>query len=507
MKKNKIMDFFSALGRSLMMPIAALAACGLLLGLTAALLKPQIIEVLPFLGNSVITYILTTLKSISNVVFTLIPVLFAISISFGMVKEDKEIAAFAGFIGYYTFLVSSASMINSGFMDFSALKISSILGVETVDMGAIAGILTGLIVAALHNRFHRISLPVAIAFYGGKRFVAIIVILVMALAGQLAPILWEPISAGINALGSAIGNAGLLGVFSFGFLERLLIPTGLHHVLNGIFRTTAVGGSFEGVEGCLNIFLQFFDKVDYQSMAEFTKFLAQGKMPFMLFGLPAGAIAIYKTTPREKKGKVKALLIAGVAACVVSGITEPLEFSFMFIAPLLYLFHSIMGGLAFLLMSALDVIIGNTGGGLIDFVIWGILQPGSHWYWVLVVGPFYAAAYYFAFHWYFSKKQISIDVAADEEDPADASLSISEKEHVLALKIIEGLGGFDNIITVNNCISRLRVDVKDMRLIQEDLLKKSGSMGIVKPSETHLHVIYGPKVEKIADAVREVLKY
>lgn len=506
MRKNKIMDFFSALGRSLMMPIAALAACGIVLGLSSALMKPQVLEAAPFLSQAVVAFIITTINKVSGVVFTLIPVLFAISISFGLAKEDKEVAAFAGFIGYYTFLVSSACMINTGFMDFSALKISAILGVETVDMGAIAGIITGIMTAAIHNKYHKITFPVAISFYGGKRFVAIAVILSVTVVGLIAPIVWEPVSSAIDSLGGFIADSGLFGVFSFGFLERLLIPTDLHHVLNGIFRTTSIGGVYQGVEGCLNIFLQFVDKVDISELQPYTQFLGQGKMPFMMFGLPAAAYAIYKTSPKEKKGKVKALMIAGVAASVVSGITEPLEFAFMFIAPALYLFHAIMGGISFMLMSAFGVIIGNTGGGLIDFFIWGVFQPGSNWYWVLVIGPVFAIIYYYAFKWYFTKKNLSIDVAEDDETEVEG-VSLDEKQKQLAATIIEGLGGFDNIVNVNNCISRLRVDVKDMALVDETKLKKTGSMGIVKPSETHIHVIYGPKVEAIAASVREVLKY
>lgn len=192
MNKNKVMNFFSTLGSSLMMPHAALAACGILLGLTGALLKTQVIEALPFLETPVIFYILNTLKTIAGVVFTLIPVLFAMSISLGMAKEDKGIAAFAGFVGYYTFLVSAGAMINSGFFDFASLQVTSILGVETIDMGAIAGIMTGIIVAALHNKYHKVQFPVAIAFYGGKRFVTIVVILVMALIGQIARLFGNP---------------------------------------------------------------------------------------------------------------------------------------------------------------------------------------------------------------------------------------------------------------------------------------------------------------------------
>lgn len=506
-KKTKIMDFFSALGRSLLMPIAALAACGIFLGLSSALMKAQVQEAVPFLSQGFVYFIIFTINKVSGVVFTLIPVLFAISIAFGMVKEEKEIAAFAGFIGYYTFLVASAAMINSGFMDFSALRIANILGVETMDMGAVAGIAIGLIAAWLHSKYHKITFPVAISFYGGKRFVALAVMLASTVFGLIAPFIWEPVSIAINSLGDAISAAGIFGVFGYGFLERLLIPTGLHHVLNGIFRTTAIGGVYEGVEGCLNIFLQFVDKVDISELAPFTTFLGQGKMPMMMFGLPAAALAIYRTSPEEKKPKVKALMIAGVAASIVSGITEPLEFAFMFVAPQLFLFHAVMGGVSFASMAALKVVIGNTGGGLIDYLIWGVFQPGSHWYWVIVVGIPFAFIYYYVFKTYLTKKQISIEVAeSDDEGEGPAALSLDDQQKAKSYRIIEGLGGFDNIVEVNNCLTRLRVDLVDPSKVREDILKKTGSNGFIRPSEKHIQVVYGPKVEGIAANVRECLK-
>lgn len=506
-KKNKIMDFFSALGRSLLMPIAALAACGIVLGLTSALMKAQVQEAVPFLAQTYVYFIISTLNKVSNVVFTLIPVLFSISIAFGLAKEEKEIAAFAGFIGYYTFLVASSCLIGAGFMDFSALKISNILGVETLDMGAVAGIIIGLVTAKVHNKYHKITFPVAISFYGGKRFVAIAVIMISAVIGLIAPIVWSPISMAINGLGGAISAAGLAGVFGYGFLERLLIPTGLHHVLNGLFRTTAIGGVYEGVEGCLNIFLQFIDKVDISELAPYTVFLGQGKMPMMMFGLPGAALAIYRTAPAEKKQKVKALIIAGVAASVVSGITEPLEFAFMFVAPQLFVFHAVMGGISFMSMAALHVIIGNTGGGLIDYLIWGVFQPGSHWYWVIVVGIPFAVIYYNVFKWYLTKKNISIEVADEDEETAPASGAVmGEQQMAQAYRIIEGLGGSANIKEANNCLTRLRVDIADASLVREDVLKKTGAMGFIRPSETHIQVVYGPKVEAIAANVRECLR-
>ena len=506
--KSKIMDFFSALGRSLMLPIATLAAVGLVMGITAALTKAQVQEALPFLTNTAVLYILNTIKTITSQIFNLIPVMFAICLSLGLAKKDKEIAAFAGFIGYFTLLISASLIIKSEFFNFSSLKLSNILGVEnTIEMGAIAGILTGLVVSALHNKFYNVEFPVAIAFYGGKRFVAIVSIAAMALIGQLAPFVWVPVSSIISSMGQVIVSLGHGGVFVFGFLERILIPTGLHHILNSVFRTTSVGGVYEGVEGCLNIFYQFFDTVDIEVLKPFTAFLGQGKMPFMMFGLPAAALAIYKTTPKEKKAKVKALMIAGVAACVVSGITEPLEFAFMFIAPPLFVFHSIMAGISFGLMSLLGAGIGHTGGGVIDFIVYGVMVPGSRWYLVLLIGPVLSVSYYFAFKWYLTRKQISIDV---NEDFMEENSSVKNEEgsgDMVTGQIIEGLGGFENILTVNNCISRLRVDLKDMSLVNEKLLKSTGAMGIAKPSENHIHVIYGPKVEGIANKVREALNY
>lgn len=473
MNKSKVMNFFSDLGRSLLMPIAALAACGIVLGFSAALLKAQVQAAVPVLSVGILHFIITTINKVSGIVFTLIPVLFAISIAFGLAKEEKEIAAFAGFIGYYTFLVASACMINSGFMDFSALKISTILGVETMDMGAVAGMITGIVTAALHNKYHKVTFPVAVSFYGGKRFVALVVILAMTAVGLIAPLVWAPVSMGIDALGGLISAAGLAGIFCYGFLERLLIPTGLHHVLNGIFRTTAIGGVFQGVEGCLNIFLQFVDKVDLSELQPFTVFLGQGKMPMMMFGLPGAALAIYRT------------------------------------APALFVFHAIMGGISFMLMAAFKVIVGNTGGGLIDFFIWGVFQPGSHWYWIVIVGPFFFIIYYLVFKTYLTKKNLSIDVAdedSEEETETAGTASIGNKQLAQALEIIEGLGGKDNIKVVNNCLTRLRVDVKDMSAVDEPRLKKTGAMGFVHSSDVHIQVIYGPKVEEIAANVREALK-
>lgn len=508
-KKQKILGFFQAFGRSLMLPIATIAAVGILYGFTAALSRPQVQELLPFLQNKIVYYVLFFIRTLSGKVFDMIPVLFAISIALGLAKREKEIAAMAGFIGYYIMHWSSAYLISSELISFGENGLGDVLGITgTLQMGAVGGMIAGLLVAYLHNKYYNIELPVAIAFFGGKRFVAIAVIVCSAILGQVMPFIWMPISKGINMLGLGIASLGELGIFLYGFLERLLIPTGLHHILNGIFRTTAAGGVYEGVEGVWNIFFQFFNTVDIDTLKPFTAFMAQGKIPYMVFGLPAAALAIYQTTPSNKKKTVKALLLAGVLASFTTGITEPLEFSFLFIAPVLFLFHSIMGGLSFLLMSLLHVGIGNTQGGVIDLVVYGMMVPGSRWYMTVLVGMVYAVIYYYVFKWYFKKHSLVIAAEDDGINPIEDSATKTTTalpNNDKSESIILALGGRENIVEVNNCFTRLRVDIKSQELIHEDALKASGAVGIIRSSDTHIQVIYGPKVDVIASALKDVL--
>ncbi|MGM9975264.1 MAG: PTS transporter subunit EIIC [Clostridiaceae bacterium] len=502
-KKDDILKGFQAFGRSLMLPIATIAAVGILYGLTAALSRPQVAELLPFLNNEIIYYILFLIRNLSGKIFDLIPVLFAISIALGLAKEEKEISAMASFIGYYVMHWSSSYLLASELFTLDTSGLADILGITgTLQMGAVGGMIVGLMTAYLHNKYYKIELPVAIAFFGGKRFVSIAVILWSLLLGQILPFVWIPISSFINMIGVGIAGLGQIGVFLYGFLERLLIPTGLHHILNGIFRTTPAGGVYEGVEGVWNIFFEFFESVDISVLKPFTAFMAQGKIPYMMFGLPAAALAIYRTTPPEKKKAVKALMIAGTLASFTTGITEPLEFSFLFIAPALFIFHSIMGGLSFVLMSLLNVGIGNTQGGVIDLLVYGIMVPGSNWYFAVIVGLAYGLLYYNVFKWYLKKKQITVDVSEEIIDDSPQTGTVDRK----IVTIIEALGGRENIVQINNCFTRLRVDIKDMKYVEEDVLKATGAMGIVKPSDTHIQVIYGPKVDAIASKVKLALK-
>lgn len=504
--KDKVMKYLQDFGRSLMLPIALLAAVGILFGFTAALSRPQIKEMLPFLNGGAVAYVLFLIRTMSIKVFGLIPVLFAVSISLGLAKKEKEIAALAGFVCYYILMWSAGYMVASEYITFPPSALGSALGLGGVpEMGAVGGMAAGILTAYIHNKYYNIELPVAIAFFGGKRFVAIAVIAAGAVLGQAIPFIWLPISNTIQFVGLGIANLGLFGTFLYGFLERLLIPTGLHHIINGIFRTTAVGGELNGTVGVWNIFFEYFGKVDISELKEYTRFLAQGKIPYMVFGLPAAALAMYKTVPASKKKSTKALLIAGVLASMTTGITEPLEFSFLFIAPMLFVFHSVMAGISFLLMDLLNVGIGNTQGGLIDLFVYGTLVPGSNWIYPIVVGLAYSALYFFAFKHYFLAKGISIDAGGDEAN--EAPTPAVERKDVKMAMIVEGLGGDANIVSVDNCFTRLRLEVKNSSVLDEAKLKSTGAAGVKIISGTQVQVIYGPKVNVIASGVKDYLGY
>lgn len=511
-KKERLIGFFQAFGKSMLTPIAILAAIGIIVGLTAALNRPQVAELLPFMANEHIAYVILTIRSISLELFNLIPVLFAISIAFGLARKEREIAALAGFIAYYVLMFSSSIMVNSGYLTFTDAELATFLGVRTINMGALGGIIAGLFAVAIHNRFYNLRLPAAFSFFGGKRSVPIITFLGMAVVGQLIPFIWLPIAFGMSSLGEAITSLGLFGTFLYGFLEKLMLPTGLHHVVINLFRTTALGGSMliDGtqVDGALNIVTSLVGTVPTQDLAEFTRFMGQGRMPIHLFGLPAAAFAMYQITPDSRKKIVKPLLLAGTLSVFMTGITEPLEFLFLFTAPVLFFFHSVMTGIGFMLMSLFDVVIANTQGGIIDLVVFGMFVEDSNWLYIIMVGIPYIFIYYFGFKWYLSKKNVVIadGVEGDVfEDTPTAKGSNTAPTTARSTKIIEALGGQENIIDCYNCITRLRVDVKDTSVINEAVLKSTKAVGVNVVSKTHVQVIYGAIVEEVAEEVKDAL--
>ena len=432
--------------------------------------------------------------------------MFAISIAFGLANKQKEIAALAGFIGYYTLIASAKLMIDSSFIAYPGNALIGELGLQTINMGAFGGILAGLLGAWVHNKYCELELPAAIAFFGGKRSVAIITIGYATLIGQLLPFIWLPLSNGIHSVGLAISSMGVFGTFLYGFFENLLVPTGLHHIVISIFRTTPVGGVLEidgqVFEGAWNAFFAGFGKISTNDLGEYTRFLSQSRIPVFVFGFPAVALAMYKTAAESRKRALKPIIIAGTLAVFVTGIQEPLLFLYLFVAPGLFVFNAFMCGVSALLMDVLGVAIGNTQGGIIDLLVYGAFVPGSRWYMAAVVGGIYFAAYYGIFTWYIKKYNITIAPGIGESEDEAGLIKTSSRSEQAAL-IVEALGGTDNINEAYNCFTRLRVNIKSLENIDEKKLLLTGAVGINKVSETHVQVIYGTKVDVITTAVND----
>ena len=325
-------------------------------------------------------------------------------------------------------------------------------------------------------------------------------------------LIWPVIASAIIHLGQFIGESGPFGTFIYAFTERILIPTGLHHILNETVRFTPVGGMVhvdnESVIGALSIFnyaLAHPGALADDMVREATRFLAQGKIPVMMFGLPAAALAIYRCAKPEHKQRVKALMMAGALASFTTGITEPLEFSFIFVSPLLFLFHAVMTGLSFACAQLFQVMIGNIQGGFIDFIVFGVLGGSkTHWWFDLLLGGIWAPVYYFAFKWIILRTHVKTPGREDDDIAHQQNAPVMEGDYATA-KIIAGLGGKENIQNVDCCFTRLRVKIKDMQKIDEAILKQSGANGFIRATETDIQVIYGPQVESIASAVKQNL--
>ena len=520
--------FIQKLGKSLMGPLSIIVAAGLLLGRASTLLNPNVF------GNALanvalVNHFVTLVNALAGGLFGLLPILFCMSVAQGMSKEDKEVATFASIIGFILFhttirfllqlkgitaetvsidyLVSQGKDILTATQENAAYD--TVMGIFTYRMSIFGGIIVGLWSAMIHNRFHTTQLPTAFSFFSGKRFVPIMMVVTIPFLGAVMFLVWPLFNMLINGFGALLAQAGAFGTFIYGFLERLLIPTGLHHILNQLIRFTPIGGSAmingEQVSGALNIFntLLMETEPDMDMMRQATRFLTQGTHPFMVFGLPAACFAMYKTALPQNKDKVKGILLAAGLTSFFTGITEPIEFSFFFISPLLWLFHAFMAGMSFLINTLLGVCIGNAGGGLIDLMLFGVLR-GTQTKWILnvVIGLIYAAIYFMVFKWAIVKFNIKTPGREDESD----EVSYGEEVTELGKAIMEALGGKENIQEIDNCISRLRLVLKDTAVIKENELKKTGSLGIIKINETNLQVVYGAKVEKAASELKRAVR-
>ena len=528
--KDKIFGVLQRVGRSFMLPIALLPVAGLLLGIGSSFTNETMLAAYGL--NSVIhpgTLIYTILDVMSqtgSAVFNNLALLFAMGVAIGMARKEKEVAALSGAVAYIIMNTAIQAMINAagGVEAMPANSTTTMLGITTLQMGVFGGIVVGLGVAALHNKFYKIELPQVLAFFGGTRFVPIISSIVYLVVGIAMFYIWPVVQSGIAALGALVLASGYAGTFIYGLLERALIPFGLHHVFYMPFWQTAVGGTaiIDGVTvtGAQNI---FFAELASKSTTVFsvsaTRFMA-GKFPFMMFGLPGAALAMYQCAKPEKKKVAGGLLLSAALTAFLTGITEPLEFTFIFVALPMYAVHCVLAGLSFMLMHILNVGVGMTfSGGLIDLVLFGVMQGNAktHWVWVVVVGAVYFVLYYIIFRFMISKfdyktpgrddaEEVKLYTRADvnARSAASGSTAPTGDDPVSAL-IVEGLGGAANLSDVDCCATRLRCTVKDAALVRQDVLKASGASGVICKGNG-VQVVYGPKVAVIKAKLEDYLE-
>ncbi|PWC16362.1 PTS transporter subunit EIIC [Brenneria corticis] len=518
-----------AFGKALMMPISVIAAAGIFLGLAAAMQNPAITGD-AFAEMKIPQLIIGFIRQIAGALFANLPLFFAVASAIGLANAEKTTAAFAAVIGFISMHVgvkatltaqnltpatTAVDALTAAGMDHTAAlmyaaEFTQTLGIFTYNMSVLGGVIAGVLTALLHNRFYTIELPTAISFFGGRRFVPIITVVCLPLVGVGLALIWPTIGQGIAWVGELIGHSGQYGAFLYGFSERILIPTGLHHILNETVRFTPIGGiatiDNQTVVGALNIFnasLTNPGAVSDDAIREATRFLAQGKIPIMMFGLPGAALAMYHCARPKHKKRVKALVLAGALASFTTGITEPLEFCFIFVSPLLYLIHAVLSGLSFMLMSVLHLMIGNIQGGAIDLVVFGMLGGAeTRWWYAVLLGGIYFLAYYFIFKLVIRRMNVETPGRESEEQSPEATAVSADQR---TQNIIAGLGGESNIAEVDCCFTRLRVQVKDMTLVVDKTLMTTGANGIKRVNEHNIQVIYGPKVEKIANDVKTAL--
>lgn len=530
--KDKVFGVLQRVGRSFMLPIAILPVAGLLLGIGGSLTNGTMLEAYGLNGimgpGTVFNAVFQVMNAAGNIVFTNLPIIFAMGVAIGMAKKEKDVAALAAVIAFFIMHASIGAMIeiNGGADKMLSGAVASVCGINSLQMGVFGGIIVGIGVAMLHNKFYKIELPQVLSFFGGTRFVPIVSALTYTAVGILMYFVWPVVQNGIYALGDVVLSSGYAGTWVYGFLERLLIPFGLHHVFYLPFWQTAVGGTMEVggkvIEGAQNIFFAQLAEPGVEHFAVSATRFMSGKFPLMIFGLPGAALAMYKTAKSEKKQAVAGLLMSAALTSMLTGITEPLEFTFLFVAPVLYGIHCVFAGLAYMLMHVFGVGVGMTfSGGLIDLFLFGILQGNAktNWIWVVIVGIGYFVVYYFLFSFLITKMDLKTpgrddseevklyrrsDVEAKKKGGAGAEAQQSP-EDALSQSICHGLGGKKNISDVDCCATRLRCTVYKAELVDDALLKSTGASGVVHKGNG-VQIIYGPRVTVIKSNLEDYLE-
>lgn len=537
--KDKIFEVLQRVGRSFMLPIAILPVAGLLLGLGSSFTNETTIATYHLggiLGEGTILHaLLVIMNKVGSAIFDNLPLLFAVGVAIGMAKKEKEVSALSAVIAYFVMNISISGMLEINgkitadgkiASDVLTGTIASVCGINTLQMGVFGGIIVGLGVAALHNRYHKIQLPNALSFFAGSRFVPIISTVVYMFVGILLYFVWPVVQNGIYALGGLVTGSGYGGTLLFGIIKRALIPFGLHHVFYMPFWQTAVGGTMEVagnvVQGGQNIF--FAQLADASHVTHFsadaTRYFS-GEFIFMIFGLPGAALAMYRTAKPEKKKQVGGLLFSAALTSMLTGITEPIEFSFLFVAPILFAVQVVLAGAAYMIAHMLNIAVGLTfSGGLLDLFLFGILQGNEKTSWLLIipVGIIYFFLYYFIFSFLIKKMNLKTPGREDDDQEVklytkadvnakreNASKNGEAVQDELSELITRGLGGKKNIDGVDCCATRLRCTVIKPDLVDDALLRSTGASGVIHKG-SGIQIVYGPHVTVIKSNLEDYLE-
>lgn len=539
--KDQIFGVLQMVGRSFMLPVAILPIAGILLGIGASFTNPTTIQTYGLesvLGaGTLLNSFLVIMSSAGNIIFGNLPIIFAVGVAIGMAKQEKEVAALAAMIAFFVMHASTNACLKISGEILAGDKISpdilegtiaNTVGIMTLQEGVFGGIIVGIGVAVLHNKFHKIVLPNALSFFGGSRFVPIISTVVYMIVGIIMYFIWPTVQDGIFALGGLVTGTGYIGTLIFGIIKRALIPFGLHHVFYLPFWQTGVGGSMmiDGklIQGGQNIFFAQLASPNVEHFsADATRYFS-GEFIFMIFGLPGAALAMYRCAKPEKKKAAGGLLLSAALTCMFTGITEPIEFSFIFAAPILFAVQVVLAGSAYMIAHILNVAVGLTfSGGLLDLFIFGILQgeAKTSWMYIIPAGIVYFFLYYFIFT--ILIKKLNLKTPGREDDDVETKLFTKAdyqakkadgkggdakggaSDDALSQAIARGLGSKQNITSVDCCATRLRCSVKNSDIVNEALLKATGAVGVVKRG-TGVQVIYGPQVAVIKSNLETYLE-
>lgn len=504
---KKFFGVLQRVGKALMLPVALLPAAGLLLGIGNMLVSPEFLEHVPVLENPTVHAIATVMMNAGQIVFTNLALLFAVGVAVGL-AGGEGVAGLAAIIGYLVMNVTMGTVIGVvPSMIGTNPAYANVLGIPTLATGVFGGIIVGVLAASMYNRFFKIELPSYLGFFAGKRFVPIMTAATSVLLGLLMVVIWPPIQSGLNSASHfMLEQNRTLSAFIFGIVERALIPFGLHHIFYSPFWFEFgeyVNKAGQLVRGDQQIFMaQLRDGVDFTAGTFMT-----GKFPFMMFGLPAAALAIYHEAKPEHKKYVAGIMGSAALTSFLTGITEPLEFSFLFVAPVLFAVHCVFAGLSFMVMQILGVKIGMTfSGGLIDYLIFGVIPGRTPWWYVIIVGLILAVIYYFGFRFVirkFNLKTPGREEAAPEGE-GEAGKGPAVKQDELPHNILAALGGGSNIAHLDACITRLRVEVKDKADVDKDRLKKLGASGVLEVGN-NIQAIFGTRSDTIKSQIADIM--